>query len=350
MTDAPLDPPGSGSVSVIVTVLDDPRLERTLESLLVQTHAPEEILIADGGNSPHVRSISDRFVARSSAIHHLSAPGTIAESRNVALSAARSEFIAFLDTDEVAPSEWLERLLVPFVDSGVGFVGGPTPPMAGTTGNAAARYYAAYLRRFYDRVAAARPLALPMGNSAWRGRIFRELGLLDLSLSGLGNEDQEMAFRAVQAGWRGRYVPGAPVLHDYSDIGWWSLFRKQRRYARGGYILWRRTGSTYEATVSRVLPYWLLPTVGILGALLLPFPPTRVVGALLVLAGVGGLGALALGLTLQGRSEDTKYPGYRYRAVEIWRRWATLLGALEGAFTSRLPSAAPNRPPTGGKL
>lgn len=330
-------------MTVIVTVRDDPRLARSLESLLLQTNPPVEIVIADGGEAPPVEAIASGFVARDVRVRHLRAPGTIAESRNAALATVRSEFVAFLDTDEVAPSSWLQELTAPFVDPTVGFTGGPTPAMPGTTRNVAARYYDAYLRRFYADVARIRPHALPMGNSAWRSRLFRELGLLDLSVSGYGNEDQEMALRALHAGWRGVYVPGAGVAHDFSDIGWWSLFRKQRRYARGGYLIWRRTGSTYEASPGRVLPYAVLPLVGVVGLLMLPFPSLRWVSAVLLTVGFGGLALLALALSVEGRRGDGRYPGYRYRVVEIWRRWATLLGAVEGAFT-RAPAPTP---PTG---
>jgi cellulose synthase/poly-beta-1,6-N-acetylglucosamine synthase-like glycosyltransferase len=349
MTEPPPDPPGSGTITVIVTVRDDPRLERTLESLLVQTRPPQEILIADGGNSPVIRAIWERFAARDPRIRRIAAPGTIAETRNVVLGVVRSEFTAFLDTDEVAPPGWLEHLMTPFREATVGFVGGPTPAEVGTTRNVAARYYDAYLRRFYDRVASQRPHALPMGNSAWRTRIFRELGPLDLSLSGYGNEDQEMALRALHAGWRGVYVPAAEVAHDFSDLGWWSLFRKQRRYARGGYVIWRRLQATYEASVERVLPYIALPVVGVVGLLMLPFLAVRLVGIVLAIVGFGGLAVLALVLTVEGRREDGQYPGYRYRAVEIWRRWATLVGAFEGAIS---PSPRPSPPPEnlGGKL
>jgi cellulose synthase/poly-beta-1,6-N-acetylglucosamine synthase-like glycosyltransferase len=344
MTDSPPEPPGAGTVAVIVTVRDDPRLERSLESLLTQTRAPQEILIADGGASPVIRAISEKFTARDPRVRRVEAPGTIAETRNTVLRVVRSELTAFLDTDEVAPPGWLEQLTAPFQDATVGFVGGPTPAMVGTVRNIAARYYDAYLRRFYDRVASRRPQALPMGNSAWRTRIFRELGLLDLSVSGYGNEDLEMALRTLRAGWRGVYVPSATVGHDFSDLGWWSLFRKQRRYGRGGYAIWRRLGSTYEASVERVLPYVALPTIGIVGLLLLPFPVLRLAGGVLCLLGFGGLAVLALALTIQGRREDATYPGYRYRFVEIWRRWATLLGALEGATSSRPGHAPPSEP------
>jgi hypothetical protein len=136
------------------------------------------------------------------------------------------------------------------------------------------------------------------------------------------------------------YAPSAPVGHDFTDLGWWSLFRKQRRYGRGGYVIWRRTGSTYEASAERVLPYFALPLVGVVGLLMLPFPELRLAGSVLCLVGWGGLGVLALILTVEGRQEDAKYPGYRYRAVEIWRRWATLIGAVEGAAAPRSPSTA----------
>ncbi len=348
MPDDPAAVPDPGSVSVIVTVLDDPRLERTLDSLAGQRRPPVEVLIDDGGDFPTIRAICDRFAARDPRFRRLAAPGTIAESRNVALAVARGEFIAFLDTDEVAPPDWLARLLEPFSDPTVGFVGGPTPAIPGTCHGPVAKYYDAYLRRFYDRVAQRYPHALPMGNSAWRARALRQVGGLDLSLAGIGNEDLELALRTVRAGWKGRYVPTAPVGHDFSDVSARSLFRKQRLYSRGGYVIWRRYGATYEATPTRVLPFAVLPAVAVVGLVLLPFPAIRWLGAALVGVGLLGLALLAVGLWVQGVREDARYPGYRYRAVEIWRRWATILGAFEGwtLGTRRAgPSAAPTRAP-----
>lgn len=339
----PSIPPGT--VTVIVTVLDDPRLERTLDSLLSQHRRPDEVLVADGGNSTAIAAIIDRCVQRDPRVRRIAAPGTIAETRNGALGEVRTDLVAFLDTDEVAPPEWLERLLEPFREPTVGFAGGPTPADPASLHNIAARYYNAYMRRFYDRVVPRRPHAIPMGNSAWRTRIFRELGPLDLSVSGYGSEDQEVALRALRAGWRGVYVPGAAVEHDLSDIGWASLFRKQRRYGHGGYLIWRRSGATYEASPETVLPYLGLPMLVLAGLVLLAFPVVRWAGVIVMLLGVGGLLVLAGVLTLEGRRDDAQYPGYRFRVVEIWRRWATLLGALEAALSRTGPVASTPLPP-----
>lgn len=338
----------SFSVSVIVTVKDDPRLERTLESLLSQTLPPAEVLVADGAHSPVVRAIAERFAARDHRVRRLDAPGTIAESRNAAIAAAQAEIVAFLDTDEVAPPDWLARLVAAFRDPEVGFTGGPTPAAPGTSHTLTARYYDAYLRRFYDRVASGRPHALPMGNTAWRAEVFRRVGRLDLSLSGIGSEDQDMEVRALAAGWKARYVPEAAVAHDFTEIGPRTLFRKQRKYSKGGYIVWRRWGATYEASPSRILPYVLFPALVVVGLILLAPVPTRFAGALTLLAGTLGLVALALWLTAEGIRGDATYPGYRFRALEIPRRWATLVGAFEGFLAYRRRARPASRPGSPG--
>jgi len=318
-------------VTVIVTVLNDVRVARTLESLLAQTLAPDEILVADGGGTGEVRRITEMFQERDPRVVHLDAPGNIPESRNRALAAARGDLVAFLDADEIAPPGWLAELVEPFADPSVGFTGGPTPALPASLRTIGARFYDGYLQRFYDRVARVRPHALPMGNSAWRASVFREVGGLDTTLfRRAASEDQDVAVRAIARGWRGVYTPDAAVGHDFSEISTRTLLRKQRIYAEGGYVVWRRRGSTYEATPGRLLPYVVLPTLLVVGALLAIPAWTRLVGLLLLLGGGVGLGLLALALTVIGLREDRLYPGLRYNALEIPRRWATLLGAFQG--------------------
>jgi glycosyltransferase involved in cell wall biosynthesis len=320
-----------GTVTVVVTVLKDPRVARTLESLLAQERPPDEVLVDDGGVTDEVRRITERFHARDPRVRHLDAPGNIPESRNTALIAAQGEFIAFLDADEVAPPGWLGALLAPFADPKVGFTGGPTPAMPGTTRSIGARYYDGYLRRFYETEARLHPHALPMGNSAWRADVFRKLGLLDTTLyRRAASEDQEFADRVLGAGYSGVYVPGASVDHDFSDLTTIGLLRKQRIYAEGGFVVWRRRGTTYEASGGRVLPYVLLPGLLVVGAVLLIPVSTRLWGELFGLLGIGGLTLLAIALTVQGWRLERSYPGLRFRALEIPRRWATLYGAFRG--------------------
>jgi glycosyltransferase involved in cell wall biosynthesis len=338
-------------VTVVVTVLNDPRVAETIQSLLGQTRLPDEILIDDGGVTDVVRTIAETFHAKDPRVLYLFAPGNIPESRNTAIAAATGDVIAFLDADEVAPPGWLAALLGPFEDAAVGFTGGPTPGRPGTVRTVGARYYDGYLQRFYDTVARHRPHALPMGNSAFRKDAFDRVGPLDTTLyRKAASEDQEIADRILKAGYRGQYVPEAMVHHDFSELSVPALLRKQRIYAEGGYVVWRRRGTTYEASGGRVFPYVALPLLAIVGAILLLPPGTREGGTILVILGLGGLGVLALGLTVAGLRSDAKYPGLRYAALEIPRRWATLYGAFRGFLTygwsgRRSPDGSPQSKP-----
>ena len=325
-------PDEGGAVTVIVTVLNDARLGRALQSLRAQVRRPSSVIVDDGGGPGGLgRPVTETLARDDPRFRWLDAPGTIAESRNRALDQVRTEYVAFLDADEVAPPHWLAELLAPLDLPHVGFVGGPTPALPGTARGAGVRYYDAYLRRFYDTVAPRRLSSLPMGNSAWRMRVFDQVGRLDTTLfPRASSEDQEIAGRALRAGWQGVYVPTAWVHHDFSDRSTIGVLRKQSRYATGGYVVWRRSGSTYEASTRGLLPYVIFPIAAVAGALLAPWPGTALAGIILLGAGLVGLGLLAVGLTVQGLRWDAQYPGMRFRGLEILRRWATLVGALRG--------------------
>ncbi|MHB1435666.1 MAG: glycosyltransferase family 2 protein [Thermoplasmata archaeon] len=352
----PGPPRRPGSVTVIVTVLNDPRVERTLDSLRRQRRRPDRILVDDGGGGGPVREIAERLSAEDPRIVYLDAPGSIPESRNRALREVETEWVAFLDADEIAPPQWLEKLLAPLTDPSVGFAGGPTPAMDGTARTIGARYYDAYLRRFYETVARRHPHALPMGNSAWRTDVFDRVGLLDTTLyERAASEDQEIALRALRAGYRGIYVPEAWVAHDFSGLTLYRWLAKQSRYALGGYVVWRRHGSTYEASPAGMLPYLAPPALVALGVLLLPWAPLHVPGEILLAVGsLLWLGVL-VGLGIQGLNWERTYPGMRYRPVEFLRRWATLLGAARGFLRfgrtgygrpSRRPESPGSSPPS----
>jgi cellulose synthase/poly-beta-1,6-N-acetylglucosamine synthase-like glycosyltransferase len=323
----------SPSITVVVTVLDDPRLERALESLRNQRTPPREILVDDGGRGTIVREITNRWSEKDPRVRYLLAPGNVAESRNQAWASAQGDLVAFLDADEVAPPEWLERLAAPFEDPSVGFAAGPTPAIASTLRNRTAQFYHGYLQRFYDRVASVRPASMPMGNSMWRRRLRDEVGPLE-TFGGqrVGNEDQEFALRVLSAGYRGVYQPDAAVGHDFSDITLRSLWNKQRRYAEGGYRVWRSTGVTYEVRAVTLVPYTLFPLLILVGALALLDPAIVLVASGLIAAGALGLVAVAVALTISGRRQEPRYPGLRFQALEIVRRWANLYGALRGAL------------------
>lgn len=104
------------TVGVIVTTCDRPlQLERALFSLSCQTRPPDTVmLINDGRNA--VRTIVERFSERLNiSLLNTDQPYSgPSAARNVALNALNSDFVAFLDDDNLMWPRWIERALCLF--------------------------------------------------------------------------------------------------------------------------------------------------------------------------------------------------------------------------------------------
>jgi glycosyltransferase involved in cell wall biosynthesis len=339
---------GSPTITIIVTVLNDKRVGRTIESIRKQTVAPLEVIVADGGSKDGTFELVEELAKNDKSLLPRKLPGTIPESRNQAIAIAQGELVAFLDADEVAPEGWLEALVAPFGDPKIGFTAGPTPALPGTAGTIGAAYYDAYLNRFYEKVASKNLHALPMGNSAWRTSLFKELGALDTTLyPKAASEDQDFALRVLKAGHKGCYVPAAWVHHDYSGLTVAKLLSKQATYATGGYVVWRRKKSTYEASGSRMTPYLIPPAMLVIALIMLvAVPSLALVAEVIAALGVLAFTALFMALLVDGIIGDSRYPGWRFRPVEILRQWVTLYGAFRGLLKYGLSGRAESEPTT----
>ena len=79
-------------------------LPRALASVAAQTRRPAEVIVVDDGSADDSAAVAERLGAR--VIRHERNRG-VSAARNTALEAARSEWVAFLDTDD----EWLPHHL-----------------------------------------------------------------------------------------------------------------------------------------------------------------------------------------------------------------------------------------------
>lgn len=106
------------SVAVIMTVKNDPDgCATTLESLLNQTRAPDEIVIIDGGSTDGTVSLIRSYAASNPRIRLIEAPGAnIARGRNIGTAATNCKIIATTDSGCRAEQNWLESLIQPFED------------------------------------------------------------------------------------------------------------------------------------------------------------------------------------------------------------------------------------------
>jgi glycosyltransferase involved in cell wall biosynthesis len=88
------------TVSVVIPTYNRGRcLPDTVGSVLAQTVAPLEVLVVDDGSSDDTREICARFPP---SVRYVGRPnGGASAARNTGMRAARGEFIAFLDADDV---------------------------------------------------------------------------------------------------------------------------------------------------------------------------------------------------------------------------------------------------------
>ena len=248
---------GPLDVTVIIPVRDrSSELGRCLAAL---GHDNPVLVVDDGSSDPDAvaevcRSYGARLVRRPT-------NGGPAAARNTGLQAVRTELVAFLDSDVVAPPGWLRTLAAHLSDP---LVAGAAPRIAADAEGGSAR--ARYLRArspldLGDREAMVAPMTrvsyLP--TAALLVRRTAVEGGFDEGLR--YGEDVDLIWRLVANGWRLRYDPSVQVAHR-EPVRWQAL--RARRYAYG----------TSAAPLARRHPGALAPLV------LQPWP-TLTVSALL---------------------------------------------------------------------
>jgi len=100
-------------ISCIVPVFNGERyLGETLDSILAQTYRSLEILIADDGSTDGTAALVARYGQR---VHYLRQTNSgEAKARNLGLTAAHGDFVAFVDADDLWHPQKLERQMSRF--------------------------------------------------------------------------------------------------------------------------------------------------------------------------------------------------------------------------------------------
>ena len=106
----------SVSVAVICTIKNE---EKTLgifmDSLLMQSRHPDEIIIVDGGSKDNTLKLLDYYLLINPNIKIISAEDVnISEGRNIAIENAKSDVIASTDAGCILDKNWLYWLILPF--------------------------------------------------------------------------------------------------------------------------------------------------------------------------------------------------------------------------------------------
>jgi len=100
-------------VSVVITAKnEESSIAALLDSLLVQTRRPDEVILADGGSTDRTVEIAQSYLAKGLPLRLVSAPGSnISQGRNAAIRAASGDVIACTDAGVRLVPEWLAVLV-----------------------------------------------------------------------------------------------------------------------------------------------------------------------------------------------------------------------------------------------
>ena len=121
-----MNAPDSATItaSVVVATYRRPDYVRTcLERLEAQTVSPQRTIVVDASPDHETRAVVADFPAVEYRRNDHGA-GTLATSRAIGISDLSEDVVAFIDDDAFAEPNWLEEILRPYRDAGVGAVGG----------------------------------------------------------------------------------------------------------------------------------------------------------------------------------------------------------------------------------
>ena len=220
-------------VSVIMPVLNGgPYIGDQLAALAGQTYRGKwELVVVDNGCRDCSMEIVEDWVSRLPAVTVIDASARrgLNHARNAGVAAARGDFIAFCDADDVATPGWLEAMARTAADADI--VGGrlewetlndpvvrawrPTTPMTN-------------LVRDLDH--GFLPYA-PGGNMGVWTRVARDIGWDERF--DFGSSDHGFAWNAQLAGYRLAYAPDAVMRQRFRSTIW-AMARQHYRYGRSG--------------------------------------------------------------------------------------------------------------------
>lgn len=201
------------TVCVEIAVGADPDLPDALASLEAQGRRPNRVFLAAAPTTPEALIAAARARAPSLSVDVGRYSGGIVGARSESLARIGEEITVFLDSDEMAPPEWLGRLVAPIEQGTADFSGGPTRPRRPPE-HPIQRYTLLLEESIYANLVPTSVAYLPLQNTAWRTGDLRRLGF-DRRIPGA--EDYDLEVRALAAGLRGQFVAEAWVLHDKSS-------------------------------------------------------------------------------------------------------------------------------------
>lgn len=247
-TSHPSSTPPRPSVDVIIPAYNESEVIRDcLQSFVSQTYSNFRVHFIDDQSTDDTKAIIQEYVAQDPQRFHLHEFGKVGpgKARNLVAYNSTAEILAFTDADCIPQNQWIEELVLGFLDTKVASTGGPhlAPIQSNPFQLSVERFLkrASPLIAFYKRSGneIVETRHNPLCNVAYRRDIFARLrGFREDLFPG---EDVEMDQRITDAGYRITYNPKAVVFHHRPEsIERWN--RVMHAYGRAQGKLVRESG------------------------------------------------------------------------------------------------------------
>jgi hypothetical protein len=214
--------PESPSVAIILINKDDPGVIDTLEALVALPQVlagAAEVIVVDASEGRFERLRVLFPVVRWIEFAPIPGRSSIPQQRNRALSETDAETIVFTDASCVPGPEWLERLCGPIWHEDESLVAGSARSPAGHSLRDVAAQRIVHCRYLTEA---------PTINLAVKVSVCERLGGFDERFQ--YGSDVDFTWRAIDAGYRIRYVREAFVTHDWGDLR--AEVRRSHMYGR----------------------------------------------------------------------------------------------------------------------
>lgn len=272
--------PIAGSrVSVIVVGYNEAQaIERCVKSLREQSLQGFEIVIVSDGSEDRMAERADELVSQGLADRSvvLNLRGGKPAGSNLALWAARGEFIVEVDCDCSFDRFAIERIVAPLIDPTIGAVSGDIIVRNADHGLIARFQAIEYMlsisvaKRFDDALSLVRCVSGAFGG-------FRRQALADVGGHDAGSgEDFDLTVRLRTAGWRIAFAGNAICYTDVPET-LWAFYRQRMRWEGDSIGLRLRKhvrlmlpGSS-RFNLLEAIHQWDFLAFGLFGAVVLPF-------------------------------------------------------------------------------
>jgi len=199
-------------ISVIVPSCNSERtISKTIKSLLNQDYKGKYEIIVVDKSTDKTPEIVSKFPVK---LIKQKSKG-ISAARNLGVKKAKGKIIAFIDSDCIAPKNWLTNLLKPLSDKNVMAVSGTYKTE--NRESIVARFTGYEIEQRHERMKNLETIDFVGGfNCAYKKSVFLKVGGFNTNFA--QSEDGELSYRVSKTGYRIKFNPSAYVYHYHPEM------------------------------------------------------------------------------------------------------------------------------------